>query len=150
MTTAYDVPADLLINKLASKLKDMEHIEEPEWVPFVKTAVHKEKSPMQADWWFTREAAILRQVYINGPIGTMHLRAKFCGPKNRGVKPQKVALGSGSIIRNSLQQMEKAELLTNVKSKGREVTPKGRSLVDNCAYEVLQDIIKENPELGKY
>jgi small subunit ribosomal protein S19e len=150
MTTVYDVPADLLIHKVAEKLKGMEHIEEPEWAPFVKTAVHKEKAPKQDDWWFVREAAVLRQVYIHGPIGTIHLRARFSGPKDRGVKPQKVALGSGSVIRTALKQMEKAELLQTVKGKGREVTPKGRSLMDNCAYEVLQEIIKDNPELGKY
>lgn len=150
MTTAYDVPADLLIHKVADKLKGMEYIEEPEWAQFVKTAVHKEKAPKQNDWWYVREAAVLRQVYLNGPIGTIHLRAKFCGPKDRGVKPQKVELGSGSIIRTALQQMEKAELLQAVKGKGRDITPKGRSFMDNCAYEVLKDIIKDYPELGKY
>jgi small subunit ribosomal protein S19e len=150
MTTVYDVPADLLIEKVAAKLKTMENIDEPEWAPFVKTSVFKEKAPLQNDWWYVRGAAILRQVYINGPIGTIHLRAQFCGPKNRGVKPTKVASGSGSIIRTALKQMETAELVSTIKGKGREVTPKGRSFMDNCAYEVLQDIIKENPELGKY
>jgi small subunit ribosomal protein S19e len=150
MTTAYDVPADLLISKVADKLKTIEHIQEPEWAPFVKTSVFNERAPTQEDWWFVRGAAILRKVYINGPIGTMHLRAKFCGPKDRGSKPNKVALGSGSIIRTALKQMEEAELVATVKGKGRLVTPKGRSLMDNCAYEVLQEIITENPELGKY
>lgn len=150
MTTVYDVPADLLINKVAVKLKGMEGIEEPEWAPFVKTAIHKEKAPKQEDWWFVREAAVLRKVYINGPIGTMHLRAKFCGPKDRGVKPTKVAYGSGSVIRTALKQLEKAELVQQVKGKGREVTPKGMALMDNTAHEVMKDIIKDNPELGKY
>lgn len=150
MTTAYDVPADLLITKVAEKLKTMEPIQEPEWAPFVKTSVFKERAPVQEDWWFVRGAAILRKVYIDGPIGTMHLRARFCGRKDRGVKPNQVALGSGSIIRTALKQMESAELVSTVKGKGREVTPKGRSLLDNCAYEVLQEIIKDNPELGKY
>lgn len=150
MTTAYDVPANLLIEKIAEKLKKMEACKPPEWAPFVKTAIHKEKAPLDPDWWHTREAAILRKVYVHGPIGTMHLRAKFSGPKDRGSKPYRVALGSGAIIRNALQQLENAELLKTVKGKGRELTPKGRSLMDNTAREALQDIIKENPELGKY
>jgi small subunit ribosomal protein S19e len=150
MTTAYDVPAELLIRKIAEKLKKLDSCPTPEWAPFVKTGIHKEKAPLEQDWWHIREAAILRKVYMNGPIGTMHLRALFSGPRDRGSKPAKVGYGSGSIIRNALQQLEKAELLQTVKGKGREVTPKGRSLLDNTAREVLQDIIKDNPELGKY
>ena len=150
MTTAYDVPAELLIRKTADKLMKLEICKAPEWAPFVKTGIHKEKAPLEKDWWHIREAAILRKVYMNGPIGTMHLRALFCGPKDRGSKPSRVAYGSGSVIRNALQQLEQAELLKTVKGKGREVTPKGKSLLDNTAREVLQDIIKENPELGKY
>ena len=150
MTTVYDVPADLLIEKVADKLQKIETIQEPEWAPFVKTGVHKEKAPLNEGWWYTREAAILRQVYLHGPIGSTHLRAKFCGPKDRGVKPQRVSLGSGSIVRTALKQLEEAGLVLTVKGKGREVTPKGRSFLDNTAYEVLQDIIKERPELGKY
>lgn len=150
MTTAYDVPADLLISSVARKLKKMDNIEEPAWASFVKTGVNREKAPIQKDWWFVRQAAILRKVYIKGPVGIMHLRAEFSGPKDRGSKPQKVELGSGSVIRTAIKQLEAAELLRQVKGKGREVTPKGRALLDNTAYEVLQKIIKQNPELGKY
>ncbi|MFW3146463.1 MAG: 30S ribosomal protein S19e [Thermoplasmatota archaeon] len=150
MTTAYDVPADRLIRKTAEKLKSMEECKPPEWAQFAKTAVHKERAPMEGDWWYTREAAILRKVYTRGPIGTMHLRALFCGPKDRGSKPNRVAYGSGSIVRNALKQLESAELVQTTKGKGREITPKGRSLLDNIAREVLQDMIKDMPELGKY
>jgi small subunit ribosomal protein S19e len=150
MTTAYDVPADLLIKKTAQKLKKNKACQPPEWAPFAKTGIHKEKAPLDSDWWHIREAAILRKVYIHGPIGTAHLRAKFSGPKDRGSKPNRVSSGSGSIIRNALQQLENAELVRSVKGKGRELTPQGRSFMDNTAREVLQDIIKENPELGKY
>ncbi|MEA3559123.1 MAG: 30S ribosomal protein S19e [Candidatus Thermoplasmatota archaeon] len=150
MTTAYDVPTDLLIKRTAEKLKALEACKPPEWAPFVKTAVFKDKAPLDSDWWHIREAAILRKVYIKGPIGTIQLRGLFCGPKNRGVKPTRVAYGSGSIIRNALQQLEKAELVTTIKGKGRKLSPKGESLLDNVAREVLQEIIKDNPELGKY
>ncbi|MGA1873454.1 MAG: 30S ribosomal protein S19e [Thermoplasmatota archaeon] len=150
MTTAFDVPAEPLIKKTAEKLKGLKQCEPPEWAPFVKTGIHKERAPLESDWWHVREAAILRKVYMKGPIGTIHLRALFCGPKDRGSKPNKVGYGSGSIVRNALQQLEQAELVRTVKGKGREITPKGRSLLDNTAREVLQDIIKDNPELGKY
>lgn len=150
MTTAFDVPAEPLIKRTAEKLKGLEQCTEPDWAPFVKTGIHKEKAPRNKDWWYIREAAILRKVYMKGPIGTIHLKALFSGPRDRGSKPNKVSYGSGSIVRNALQQLEKAELVRTVKGRGREITPKGRSLLDNMAREVLQDIIKENPELGKY
>lgn len=150
MTTAYDVPADLLIKKTAEKLKKMEACQPPEWAPFVKTSVFKEKAPQNSDWWFVREAAILRKVYMKGPIGTMHLRGLFCGPRNRGVKPTKTSYGSGSVIRNALQQLEEAELVVVEKGKGRKLSPKGVSLLDNTAREVIQEIIKDRPDLGKY
>lgn len=150
MTTIYDVPADEMIAKTALKLKDIEDCQPPEWAQYVKTAVHREKAPKDPEWWYTREAAILRKVYIDGPIGTMHLRAKFSGPLDRGSKPNRTRMGSGSIIRTALQQLEKAEFIAAINGKGREVTPKGRKFLDNIAYDVLKDIIKENPELGKY
>jgi len=150
MTTVYDVPANLLIERTASKLKKMGNCKPPEWAPYVKTAVHKEKAPEERDWWYIREAAILRKVYVHGPIGTMHLRAKFSGPVDRGSKPNRTRSGSGSIVRKALTQLEGAGLVQTVKGKGRELTPKGRSLLDNTSHEVLQSIIKDNPELGKY
>lgn len=150
MTTVYDVPAENLIRKLADKLKEMEACKQPEWAPFVKTGINRERSPSDPNWWYIREAAILRKVYIHGPIGTMHLRAEFTGARDRGSKPNKAKMSSGSIVRTALQQLEEAQLVRTVKGKGREVTPNGRHLLDNTAYEILQEVIKDNPELGKY
>lgn len=150
MTTVYDVPADEMIHKTAAKLKGFDSVKPPEWSDFVKTGVHKQGAPKDKDWWFIRSAAILRKVYMDGPIGIMHLRARFSGSVDRGSKPYRTRSGSGSIVRKSLQQMEEAGLIATVKGKGREVTPEGRKFMDGVAYEVLQDIIKDNPELGKY
>ena len=150
MTTVYDVPTDLLIKKISFKLKKIDACQPPEWAEYVKTAVHKEKAPREADWWYTREAAILRKVYKLGPIGTNHLCTEFCGPKDRGSKPYRTRSSSGSVVRKALIQLEEAGLVQTVKGKGREVSPKGRSLLDNTSHEVLKEIIKENPELGKY
>jgi len=79
MTTAYDVPAEPLIKKLAEKLRDEFKIAPPEWSKWVKTGVHKERQPDNPDWWHIRVAAILRKVYMRGPIGTERLRAMFGG-----------------------------------------------------------------------
>ena len=45
MTTIYDVPADSLISHVAKELSENKKITPPEWTPFVKTGVHKERRP---------------------------------------------------------------------------------------------------------
>ena len=113
MTTFYDVPADLLIPALAERLeKDYEVISQDEKFDFVKTGIHKERPPVQTNWWFLRSAAILRKVGRMGPIGVNHLSQAFGGPKNRGAAPNRAAAGSRNVIRSSLQQLEDAGLVT--------------------------------------
>ncbi|MEW5759514.1 MAG: 30S ribosomal protein S19e [Candidatus Thermoplasmatota archaeon] len=136
MITVYDVPPTLLIQKVAEKLKEKKEISPPVWTSYVKTGVHKEKQPTQKDWWYARVAAVLRKVYIKGPIGTSRLRKKFGGAKDRGDKPNRSRKGSGSIIRKALQQLENAGFVTNLKGKGRVVSNNGRKFMDNVAKEV--------------
>ena len=148
MTTVYDVPATPLIQQVAAKLKGESAIQPPQWAPFVTTGIHAEKPPVEADWWHTRAAAVLRKVYVMGPIGTERLRAEFGGSRDRGSKPNRAKSGSGSIVRECLQQLEKAGFVENVKGEGRRVSAKGRSLLDNSAHEVRQTLAI--PGLAKY
>ncbi len=149
MATVYDVPPDMLIQRVAERLKEMEEIKPPEWAVFVKTGVHKERSPEQDDWWYVRAAAILRKVYINQPVGIERLRTAYGGRKNRGVKPEKFRKGSGSIIRKVLQQLESAGLVKKT-DKGRVVTPQGKALLDRVAAEVKKELVEQIPALAKY
>ncbi|HLB68515.1 MAG TPA: 40S ribosomal protein S19, partial [Thermoplasmata archaeon] len=73
--TLYDAPAGPLIERLANHLKQDDKLAPPEWAPFARTGVHTEKAPDRPDWWYTRTAAILRKIYILGPIGTSRLAA---------------------------------------------------------------------------
>ncbi|MBO4302566.1 30S ribosomal protein S19e [Methanosarcinaceae archaeon] len=150
MTTAYDVPAAEFISKVAEKLKENDKIVPPEWAEFVKTGVHKELPPVEEDWWFTRCAAILRAVYMEGPIGVERLSSIYGGKQNRGSKPHRKAKGSGSVIRTAVQQLEDAGYVCKTETEGRIVSPAGRSFVDNTAYEVKNEIIESYPELSKY
>ena len=50
MTTVFDVPADTLINVVAEEFKNNDKINPPAWSNFVKTGVHKERKPENADW----------------------------------------------------------------------------------------------------
>ncbi|HJH32066.1 MAG TPA: 30S ribosomal protein S19e [Methanosarcinaceae archaeon] len=149
MTTAYDIPADDMITKVAEKLKDNEHINPPEWAAHVKTGVHKELPPVDADWWYTRCAAVLRTVYKEGPIGVERLRSVYGGSKNRGVNPFRKAKGSGSIARKILQQLESAGLVRKFKS-GRVLAPAGQSFMDNTAHDIKNELVETIPGLAKY
>ena len=147
MTTIYDVNTAELLEKAAEELKKIKEIEAPDWADFVKTGVHKERPPVNKDWWYTRCASILRTIYLLGPIGTSKLRTKYGGKKNRGYQPSTFKRGSGSIVRKALQRLEKSGLIMQtVKSghKGRVVTAKGKSLLDKIASSIVQHAPKKS------
>ena len=134
MANTYDINSTELINKAAEKLKEL--IQAPAWEKFVKTGPAKERIPTQKDWYFKRAAAILRTVYIKGPIGVQKLRIKYGSKKNRGHKPEKFYKSGGAVIRHALQQLEKTGLIVYKKDgihKGRIITPKGKSFLDKLA-----------------
>lgn len=148
MPTMYDAEPQELIAKAAEELKKIPEIKPPAWAPFVKTGMHKERSPVNSDWWYTRTASILRAVYRLGPVGVSKLRSKYGGKKNRGVKKEHFYKGSGNILRKSLQQLEKAGFVKFTEKgvhKGRVVTPKGRSFLDKVAGQM--QIIKPKQEI---
>jgi small subunit ribosomal protein S19e len=138
MTTVYDVPADHIIRKVAEELKKKKEIVPPAWAAFAKTGVHKEMPPEDPDWWFIRAAAVLRRVYVDGPLGVERMRSFYGGNKNRGSKPNAFRKGSGSILRKSLQQLEAAGLVIHDKT-GRRVSPEGMKFLDNLSNEVQKN-----------
>lgn len=129
------VDAQKLIEKLTEELKRMKEIKPPEWSRFVKTGVHKERPPEQDDWWYRRAAAILRKVYLKGPVGVSRLRTVHGGRKKRGVRPERFRKGSGSIIRKILQQLEACGLVKTINKRGRVVTLKGKEFIEKVAGE---------------
>jgi len=86
---------------------------------------------------------------IESPVGVSRLRTAYGGRKNRGHAPEHFYKGSGNIIRKALQELEKLGLVEKT-PKGRVITPKGRSFLDNLAKEVRDELIKEIPALAKY
>ena len=135
MTTVYDVNAEVLIKKVAEDLKGK--IEAPAWAKFVKTSVATERPPEDPDWWYTRVASVLRKIYTKGPVGVSRLRGEYRHKKNRGAKPEKVFTGGGKIARESMHQLETLGFVRKAKdNKGREISPKGRSYLDNMAKQV--------------
>jgi small subunit ribosomal protein S19e len=142
MATVYDVNAAELIKKAAKELQSKPEFKAPEWAMFVKTGQHKERPPMNANWWQTRLASILRTVYTRGPLGTNTLRTKYGGKKEMGYKPARFVKGSGSIARKSLQQLEKAGFIKQVQKgihKGRAITPAGKKFLDSIAKSIKSE-----------
>lgn len=150
MTTVFDVPAEPLLAKAAERLKAMEALKPPAWSAFVKTGRHRERPPTDPQWWWKRCAALLRKVYVHGPIGTEHLASMFGGSVDRGVKPDRAWQGSRSITRHALQQLEEAGLVITIKGKGRSVTAGGRRLLDAAAHEARPAAASKVPALAKY
>jgi len=150
MTTIFDVPADRLIERLATKLTGYDGITPPEWASFVKTGTHRERAPVREDWWHVRAAAVLRKVYIKGPIGIERLAAEYGGRSDRGSSPYHAVRGSRALIREMLQQLEKSTLVKKERGIGRSITDTGRSLVDNTSHEILKEMSSEDPRLSKY
>ncbi len=153
MVNALEVPADTLIKKVAEKLKKeyQDHVKPPVWAFFSKTGVHKERPPEDPDWWYIRAASMLRKMYKSGePIGIETFRVIYGGRQNRGSAPEHFRKGSGSIARKILQQLEAAGLVRKIPGKGRVLTPEGRSLLDRAAKEIMEELVKEKPELERY
>lgn len=157
MANPLEIKPDELIKELADSLKQVPEIKAPIWALFVKTGRHKERPPVQLDWWHMRAASVLRTVYRLGPVGTSKLRTKYGGKKNRGHAAEHTYRGSGAIIRRLLQQLEKAGLLAQATKgvhKGRVVTPKGQSIINSIAKKISPQLPKmpkpePKPKLAK-
>jgi small subunit ribosomal protein S19e len=151
LPTPYDIPAPILIKKLAKYLKDnIDEIVPPPWTPLVKTGSHTQRPPRNPDWWFTRCASLLRKIYLKGPIGISRLRSEYGGRVDRGVRPEHVRKGGGAAVRKPIQQLEAAALVKPSGNRGRVVTKEGRRLLDILSTEIKKDLEKEIPELKKY
>ena len=135
MTTPFDVKPDALIGIVSQELKKYPEIKPPEWAAYAKTGVHRDRVPDSPDWWYVRSAAILRTIYISGPVGIERLRTKYGGKKSKGNRPPKFAKGSGNVQRTICQQLEKARLVESTERDGRQISPKGKSMLDKCAGE---------------
>ena len=125
------------IPALAAALKSVPEFEVPEWAMFVKTGVSRERPPVDDDFWFTRSASILRQLYIHGVVGVGKLRTRYGSKKDRGGKPDRFRKAGGKIIRVILQQAEAAGLVEKVTrmQHGRRLTAAGRELLDSIEVE---------------
>jgi len=149
MAKVYDVPADILINRLSEILKN-EDIPAPDWAPFVKTGTHADKPPQNSGWWYVRCASILRKMYLHGPVSVNELRSMYGGGRPVGYGAAHHKDASGAIIRNAIHGLEKLGLVVNIEKKGRMLTKQGTKKLDVLATEILKEMITEEPRLSIY
>jgi len=149
MAKVYDVPADILINRLSEILKN-EDIPAPDWAPFVKTGTHADKPPQNSGWWYVRCASILRKIYLHGPVSVNELRSMYGGGRPVGYGAAHHKDASGAIIRNAIHGLEKLGLVVNIEKKGRMLTKQGTKKLDVLATEILKEMITDEPRLSIY
>jgi small subunit ribosomal protein S19e len=134
MSNVYEVKAADLVRVASLRLKE-KNLKRPAYIDFVKSGPGKERVPQDRDFWFTRGASILRQVYLNGPIGVSKLRTRYGSTKGHVVHKHHHMKAGGSIIRDALIELEKLKLVKNTK-EGRVITPQGKSFLDKIANEL--------------
>lgn len=133
MANIYDVKSSEVIKLASERLKAQ--LKKPAYIDFVKSGANKERVPQDPDFWFVRSASILRQVYLNGPIGVSKLRTRYGSRKEHVVHRRHHRKAGGGIIRDALQGLEKEGYVKNTKA-GRVITPKGKSFLDKIAKEL--------------
>jgi len=150
MVKAYDIPADIFIEKVVEELKKDSNIQPPTWAQFVKTGSHTERIPQNKDWWYVRCASLLRKVYIHGPIGLSDLKSAYGGRLQLGYALAHHRDAAGAIIRKGLQQLEAAGYVTKVNGRGRILTKEGMKKLDSLGKQIHKELIKISPELKRY
>jgi small subunit ribosomal protein S19e len=136
MANVFEVDSGKLIGASAEKLKE-KGITKPAYIDFVKTGPSKERIPSQKDFWYLRCSSILRQVYINGPLGVSRLRTRYGSRTVHRVSRHHHADAGGSIITDALNALEKAGYVKKG-AKGREITPAGKSFLDKIANDITR------------
>ena len=149
MVSVHEVPQHKLIPALAEQMKSVPGIEEPEWAKFVKTGSHAERTPHEADWWFTRAASLMRKLYLHGPVGLGDLERAYGGNKALAYFPKHHRDAGGSNIRKILRQLEQAELVTKT-PKGRVLTSKGIGMLDKLSGQLFASVVEGNKALARY
>lgn len=133
MSSVLDVKGSELVKLAAQRLKGT--LKKPDYLNYVKSGAHRERVPNDPDFWFMRSASILRQVYLNGPIGVSSLRTRYGGQKGHRVHRHHHVRAGGSVISDAFAQLEAASLIKKTK-RGRVITPQGKSFLDKLSKEL--------------
>ncbi|MEM3791443.1 MAG: 40S ribosomal protein S19 [Candidatus Micrarchaeaceae archaeon] len=126
-----------LVKRIAEMLKELK-VPKPDYVGMVKTGMSRERVPSQEDFWYLRCASILRQTFKNKQIGISRLRNKYGGRKGHRVRRHHRYRSGGSIIKDAFDALENLGFVKKTE-KGRVLTPKGQSFIENAAKSMLKE-----------
>mmetsp|Transcript_39728 Transcript_39728/g.98324 ORF Transcript_39728/g.98324 Transcript_39728/m.98324 type:complete len:150 (+) Transcript_39728:40-489(+) len=141
--TVKDVPAQEFVVALAQYFRSTGKMEVPTWVDIVKTAAYKELAPSDPDWFYIRAASMARKLYVNGNLGVGGFRKGYCGANNRGTRRFHHAIGSGSVARAILKQLESVGVVEKDPKSGRRITPSGQRDLDRIAGRVAVPVMEQ-------
>merc|ERR1712013_424791 len=79
-----DVDQQEFVVAFAAFLKKSGKIKVPAWADQVKTAVFKQLSPYDQDWYYIRCASLARHLYMRGNAGVGAFRRVYGGSKDNG------------------------------------------------------------------
>ncbi|RLI14233.1 MAG: 30S ribosomal protein S19e, partial [Candidatus Hecatellales archaeon] len=135
-----EVEANRLVERVSrSLMENVPEVSPPPWAVYVKTGVHRGRPPDREDWWYVRCASLLRKLYIHGPLGISRLRREYGGRKKGKMRLEHAMPGSGSVLRKALQQLKQAGRIKTGHGRGRALTEKGQSLLDEAASQILRE-----------
>ncbi|MDE1845858.1 MAG: 30S ribosomal protein S19e [Candidatus Micrarchaeota archaeon] len=136
MANVFDVDGSALIKKTSEMLKD-KGMAKPEYTSFVKSGAGKERVPADPDFYFVRAASLLRQVYINGPVGIARMRTRYGTRKLHTIHRHHHFRSGGSVIKDAFDSLEKLNYVKKT-PKGRVITPTGKSFLDKISNEIIK------------
>ena len=86
---------------------------------------------------FLFAAAVARHIYLRPGVGVGGLTKVYGGSQNRGVKPSRHVVGSGSVARAVLKSLEGIKVLESHPAGGRRISRTGQQDLDRIASQVL-------------
>lgn len=136
MANVYEVDAGEFIKRSAEKLKSAQ-LKKPAYIDYVKSGAGRERVPADPDFYYMRCASVLRQVYVNGPIGISTLRTRYGNRKRHTVTRHHHVRAGGSLIKDAFDALEKLGYVKK-SGKGRILTPAGKSFADKVSNEIAK------------
>ncbi len=136
MANIFEIESDQLVKRAAERLRE-QNIQKPSYVDYVKSGAGRDRSPNDDSFWYMRCASILRQTYVNGPIGISKLRTRYGNRKRHIVTHPHHKRAGGSIIKDAFDTLEKEGYVKKTE-EGRIITDKGKSFLDKVANELLK------------
>jgi len=75
-----------------------------------KSGVCAERVPEQENWWFIRGAAMMRKIYMEGPIGVRDLRKEFGKKRRMGVRPARYTRHQAQSQESSCSSLKRQDM----------------------------------------